>query len=479
MSVLLACPKCKRTLAVSEENLGKALQCPGCGTAFRTQAPAAVTPSAPPPAPPAKVPAPKPPPVKAAPAPPRASNFAPAVAETDRDSTPPPRNPPRKPAVKVPPPAPVKPKVKRPAPRDEEEEDDDMPPTGNQRLGTAAKKKGGCGTVLATLSAVGLVLLLGCAGAGYWFWTGLRDAAGQLASEAQARAGTQPEKPPPAAPTDKGGARVAPVDPISTGPGKDPQRDTAPAKPVVEPSQNDQAALERSWKTWLIEDSNGLTAVDAGGLVIQDKGIQFLVGGGRVSGELSIDPGKEPKEIEVKFTSGSGIGKTQLGIYRLSKGQLQISWGGVGDGRRPTKFTGKLTPGAGQSYVTYRSDEFKEDEAVVKELKALEGRWMAAPKADGVIIDGYKMQLLWGGNNKGAEARMGVDPDQDPKEIEIIYTAGSERYKRRVGIYKLDGDTLTLSLSNFDDDNRPTKFAASPTPGGGIMYAVYHREKDK
>src|SRR5689334_2347682 len=88
----------------------------------------------------------------------------------------------------------------------------------------------------------------------------------------------------------------------STGPGKDPHRDTAPAKPVVEPPQNDQAVLERSWKTWLIEDSNGLTAVDAGGLVIQDKGIQFLVGGGRVSGELSIDPGKEPKEIDVKFT---------------------------------------------------------------------------------------------------------------------------------------------------------------------------------
>ena len=101
------------------------------------------------------------------------------------------------------------------------------------------------------------------------------------------------------------------------------------------------------------------------------------------------------------------------------------------------------------------------------------------PAGYGVVIEDEKMQFLWGGNNKGAEARFLVDPAKDPKEIEVIYTVGSERYKRRIGIYKLDGDTLTLSLSEFDADKRPTKFAEAGTPGGGDMFIVYLREKDR
>lgn len=88
------------------------------------------------------------------------------------------------------------------------------------------------------------------------------------------------------------------------------------------------------------------------------------------------------------------------------------------------------------------------------------------------------MQFLWGGNNKGAEARFLVDPAKDPAEVEVIYTAGSERYKRRIGVYKLEGDTLTLSLSVFDADKRPAKFAGPGTPGGGDMFAVYQRQKE-
>jgi uncharacterized protein (TIGR03067 family) len=137
-------------------------------------------------------------------------------------------------------------------------------------------------------------------------------------------------------------------------------------------------------------------------------------------------------------------------------------------------------PGAAaHNYVIYHSEEFKQDEAVARAMKALEGRWMESPKGNGVVIEDEKMQFLWGGNNKGAEARFLVDPAKDPKEIEVIYTVGSERYKRRIGVYKLEGDTLTLSLSEFDADKRPTKFAAAGTPGGGDMFIVYHREKDK
>jgi uncharacterized protein (TIGR03067 family) len=215
-------------------------------------------------------------------------------------------------------------------------------------------------------------------------------------------------------------------------------------------------------------------------MVIEGNAIQFLWGGNNkgATARFTIDPAKDPREMDLDFTSGSGIGKKQLAIYRLSPGQLEVCWGGVGDGKRPSKFTGRQTPGAGQSDVIYRSPDFKEDPAVVAELKRLEGRWDLNPNGDGLIIEGYDLKFL-SRNMVGAEARFLVDPSKDPKEIEVIYTVGSGRYQKRLGIYKLEGDTLTLSMSNFNADQPPTKFAADPNPGSGIIYGVYHREKGK
>ena len=78
----------------------------------------------------------------------------------------------------------------------------------------------------------------------------------------------------------------------------------------------------------------------------------------------------------VMLTSGRYKGKKQLGIYRFTApGQLEIAWGEPGSDKRPRLFTGKLTVGAGNPLAVYRSSEFKQPAAVVKELKALEGKW--------------------------------------------------------------------------------------------------------
>jgi uncharacterized protein (TIGR03067 family) len=242
--------------------------------------------------------------------------------------------------------------------------------------------------------------------------------------------------------------------------------------------KDDAKLLAGKWKLWRIENGNGIVADSTDALLIDGAQMQYLNGGTAkgTEGKLTINPTKDPKEIDFEITARGNIGEKRLGIYRVSKGQLEICWG---DKKRPTKFTGRPAPGAGVEYFIYRSDDFKPDEAAAKEMKRLEGKWVAEKGGDGVVIDGDDMQFLWGGNNKGAKAKFVVDPSKDPKEIEVVYTVGSERYKTRIGIYKLDDDKLTLSLSDFDSDKRPTKLSGGDAPGAGKWFQAYKREKDK
>jgi uncharacterized protein (TIGR03067 family) len=238
--------------------------------------------------------------------------------------------------------------------------------------------------------------------------------------------------------------------------------------------------FENRWRVWRIENKDGIVADAGDGMLIEGDAIQFLWGGNNLGAraKFTIDPAKDPKEIDVKFTSGSGIGQKQLGIYRLGKDTLEISWGGVGDGKRPTKFTGKLTPGAGQTFFIYRGEQFKEDPAVVKELKRLAGKWSEA-KGNGCLIEGHNVQFYWGGNNIGARVTFEIDPTKDPKEIEVVYNSSWERYRKRIGIYRLVGDRLEISLSDLGVDQRPTRFAGGDAPGAGKWFAVYERAKAK
>jgi uncharacterized protein (TIGR03067 family) len=430
-------------LKVEDQHRGMNLRCPGCGQLFRTPAPAGAAPAAPPErsaaaAAPSRKPVPK---------------AAPAV--------PPPGWSARKPAAAAPPGA------RRPAQRGA----DDAPGCKTTLpAGAAPKKKFGCGAILAVVSAAALVFCLLCAGVGFWAWAGLRDAAGQF-TNLQAKLATDPSKDLRAGNTGK--------DTPPTEPGRPPDTGKLHAGPPIEVEA--PAKLQNTWRAWRIETSNGIDASSGDGMVIDGHTIQFLWGGTNkgATAEFTADVTKEPREIDVTFTSGSWIGQKQLGIYRISKEKLEVSWAGVGETKRPTQFSGRLTVlGAGKSYAIYRGSDLKEDEAVAAELKRLEGRWMVNPKGDGVVISGSDVQFLWGGTNKGAEAKLLVDPAKDPKEMELIYTVGSERYKKRIGIYQLDGDTLTMSLSSLDEDKRPTKLAGGPA-GSGILFGVYRREKDQ
>jgi len=258
-------------------------------------------------------------------------------------------------------------------------------------------------------------------------------------------------------------------------------------------ADKDDDKLDGTWSVWQSVKDGDTTADSGEGIVISGATLQFTLRGKDLAekGTVSLKASADPKEIDVEHTAGRYKGKKQLGIYRLAApGQLEIAWGEPGSDKRPKLFTGKLTVGAGTPFVIYRSSDFKLPDAVVKELKAMEGKWKlttyhrlgrpeprAEKRGEGFLLEGDAMQFFWGGSNKGGKAQFSVDPSKDPKQIEIVYTVGQDRYKKRIGIYKLSDKKLEISLSAINSDTRPTAFTGvKGSKGAGDAYFVYEKE---
>lgn len=256
---------------------------------------------------------------------------------------------------------------------------------------------------------------------------------------------------------------------------------------------DDNQKLEGTWSLWRSIKDGSTTADSGEGMIVDGAAIQLTLRGKPLAekGTYSVKADAVPKEIDFEHTFGRYKGKKQLGIYRFTgAGQLEISWGEPGSGKRPTKFSGKLALGAGSPLNIYRAGDFKLPAAVAKEMKALEGKWkvtvyhrfgrpepMAEKRGEGFILEGEDVQYFWGGSNRGGKAQCMIDPTTSPKQIEFVFTVGQDRYKNRIGIYKLDGNKLEISLSDINGEKRPTAFTGiKGIIGAGDQYFVYEKE---
>jgi uncharacterized protein (TIGR03067 family) len=125
------------------------------------------------------------------------------------------------------------------------------------------------------------------------------------------------------------------------------------------------------------------------------------------------------------------------------------------------------------------------DDAVKKELKKVEGTWVLTSgeeKEDKVSDDVLKNTSLTIEGNKhtfkiGDQTIAGthtVDPTTKPKSIDTAQTEGPFNGKTLLGIYKLEGDKLTLCLA-LPDKERPTEFTTKS--GTGTLLYTFKREK--
>jgi uncharacterized protein (TIGR03067 family) len=121
----------------------------------------------------------------------------------------------------------------------------------------------------------------------------------------------------------------------------------------------------------------------------------------------------------------------------------------------------------------------------------LDGTWLAVSfekggkKAPKEVLEKSQIVLHLRGNKykamaQGEEQETGtfkLDPDKKPATIDLMIAGGRDKDKLQLGIYRLEGETLTLCLGRPGVKERPTAFTAEE--GGDFFVFVLKRKKEE
>ena len=125
-------------------------------------------------------------------------------------------------------------------------------------------------------------------------------------------------------------------------------------------------------------------------------------------------------------------------------------------------------------------------DAIKNELKKHQGTWVAtssihddqpAPEAivrsiKRIVTDDH---VVWERDGKRfAGTKIELDPSREPRTIDLIPDGGPKRGEHVPGIYKLEGDVLTICTAG-PGQPRPKKFQASK--GSGCTLQTFQRER--
>jgi uncharacterized protein (TIGR03067 family) len=91
-----------------------------------------------------------------------------------------------------------------------------------------------------------------------------------------------------------------------------------------------------------------------------------------------------------------------------------------------------------------------------------------------MVVKGEKMTFLYKDKERG-RASLKIDPSTSPAQIDTTGEDGPGKGRTVKGIYKFDGDTLTVCVGGWGSKDRPTEFASKP--GSGRLLFVHKRAK--
>jgi uncharacterized protein (TIGR03067 family) len=206
-------------------------------------------------------------------------------------------------------------------------------------------------------------------------------------------------------------------------------------------------------------------------------------------GTLELDGSRKPKRIDMKFDIGPEKGNTNVGIYELKGDSWKLCLATRGT-VRPEKFAAPT--GSGFALETLvRAAKAKrraapKSEPVVASVPAteLEGEWaMLSGVMDGKAMDASLVQWVkrvTQGNQTtvlaGPQTMLKVtftcDASHSPAIIDYVNLAGAHKGKRQQGIYKLEGDVLTV-CTGAPGAARPGEFES--VKGDGRSLTVWKK----
>ena len=107
-----------------------------------------------------------------------------------------------------------------------------------------------------------------------------------------------------------------------------------------------------------------------------------------------------------------------------------------------------------------------------KDLDMMQGKWsvQSIKESDGknppddelknleVIVKDDTMKIIYAPKKDTLDAfKLKLDPAKKPKAVDFTHTEGPDKGKTELGIYKIEGDTVTICVNDFEKE-RPTEF---------------------
>jgi uncharacterized protein (TIGR03067 family) len=177
-----------------------------------------------------------------------------------------------------------------------------------------------------------------------------------------------------------------------------------------------------------------------------------------------------PGAITATVTEGGDKGKTALGIYELGDKTRKVCLASPG-AARPTRFESPK----GSKWALFLTHRQTREEAARGDLEQMQGKWqMVSMEREGKklpdalvktykrVVKGNEYRVTWVEDRlpEVLNTVMTLDPRQNPKAVDILVGNGQFTGKKRLGIYRIEGDMETVCLAQ-PGKARPASFDSS------------------